>query len=98
MHSLHSTSIARHNVNTSSPPQLPVEPKPEPSLLERLGIGFQPPAQAEYGADAYPSILRRITSVFSLIALTVFLGIAVAGAIGSVILVVGFLLEQAISS
>jgi len=98
MHSLHSTSIARQNVNTSSPPQLPVEPKPEPSLLDRLGIGFQPPAQAEYGPDAYPSILRRITSVFSLIALTVFLGIAVAGAIGSVILVVGFLLEQAISS
>ncbi len=67
-------------------------------MLQKLGIGFQPPAQAEYGADAYPSILRRVSSVFSLVVITVILGIAVAGAIGSVILVVGFLLEQAISS
>ena len=67
-------------------------------MLQKLGIGFQAPAQAEYGADAYPSILRRITSVFSLGALVVFLGVAIAGLIGSFILVVGFLLEQAISS
>lgn len=66
--------------------------------MQKLGIGFQPPAQAEYGADAYPSILRRMTSIFSLVAILVFLGIAVAGLIGSFILIVGFLLEQAISS
>ncbi len=66
--------------------------------MQKLGIGFQPPAQAEYGADAYPSILRRMNSIFSLAAIVVFLGIAVAGLIGSFILIVGFLLEQAISS
>lgn len=92
------TSIARQEENPTSPRQLPVEPKPERTLLQKLGIGFQEPAQAEYGPEAYPSILRRVTSVFSLIALLVFLGVAIAGVIGSIILVVGFLLEQAISS
>lgn len=92
------TSIARHDENPPSTPQLPIEPKPERSILQKLGVGFQEPAQAEYGADAYPSILRRITSIFSLVAIVVFLGVAVAGVIGSFILVVGFLLEQAISS
>jgi hypothetical protein len=92
------TSIARPDENPTSPRQLPVEPKPEPNVLQKLGIGFQPASQAEYGADAYPSILRRMTSIFSLVALLVFLGVAVAGLIGSFILVVGFLLEQAISS
>jgi hypothetical protein len=92
------TSIARHEENSPSDPQLPVEPKPERSVFQKLGIGFQPPAQAEYGPEAYPSILRRITSVFSLGALVVFLGVAVAGLIGSFVLVIGFLLEQAISS
>ncbi len=84
-------------MNTSSPPQLPVEPKPERSILKKLGLGFEPPAQAEYGPDAYPSLLRRIVSIFLLLVLTVFIGIAIAGVIGAVILVVGFLLEQAIS-
>lgn len=92
------TSIARHEENSASAPQLPVEPKPERSIMQKLGVGFQPPAQAEYGVDAYPSILRRFNSIFSLGALVVFLGVAVAGLIGSMILVVGFLLEQAISS
>lgn len=92
------TSIARHQENPGSARQLPVEPQPDRSILQKLGVGFQPPAQAEYGPDAYPSILRRITSLFLLFALVVFLGVAVAGAIGSVILVAGFLLEQAISS
>ena len=54
--------------------------------------------QAEYGADAYPSILRRATSLLLLIVLVAVLGIAFAGVIGSVILIAGFLLEQAISS
>ena len=54
--------------------------------------------QAEYGPDAYPSILRRLTSLLMLIGIVVVLGIAVAAVIGSVILVAGFLLEQAISS
>ncbi len=66
--------------------------------MQKLGIGFQPPAQAEYGPDAYPSILRRVSSLFLLVALVLFLGVAVAGAIGTVILIAGFLLEQAISS
>jgi hypothetical protein len=92
------TSIARHEQKSPSDPQLPVEPKPERSVLQKLGIAFQPPAQAEYGADAYPSILRRATSVFSLGAISVFLGVAVAFLMGSFILVIGFLLEQAISS
>ena len=92
------TSIARQDENPPSPRQLPIEPKPDRSILQKLGVGFQAPAQAEYGSDAYPSILRRLTSVFSLIALLVFLGVAVAGVIGSAILIVGFLLEQAISS
>ncbi len=92
------TSIARQEENTPSQRQLPVEPKPERTVMQKLGIGFQPPAQAEYGADAYPSILRRMNSIFSLAAIVVFLGIAVAGLIGSFILIVGFLLEQAISS
>ena len=84
-------------MNTSSPQQLPIEPKPERSVLQKLGLGFEPPKQAEYGADAYPSILRRVVSVFMLILLAVFIGIAIAGVFGAVILVVGFLLEQAIS-
>ena len=84
-------------MNTSSPPQLPIEPKPERSVIQKLGLGFEPPKQAEYGADAYPSILRRITSIFLLVVLAVFIGVAIAGVIGSMILVVGFLLEQAIS-
>lgn len=84
-------------MNTSSPQQLPIEPKPERSVLQKLGLGFEPPKQAEYGADAYPSILRRVASVFMLILLAVFIGIAIAGVFGAVILVVGFLLEQAIS-
>jgi len=67
-------------------------------VLDKLGIGFQEPTQAEYGADAYPSVLRRVTSLFLLVALVVFLGIAVAAVIGSVIVVAGFLLEQAIAS
>ena len=92
------TSIARPDEDAPSPRQLPIEPRPERTVLQKLGVGFQPPAQAEYGPDAYPSILRRITSLFLLLALVVFLGVAVAGIIGSVILVVGFLLEQAISS
>lgn len=54
--------------------------------------------QAEYGADAYPSMLRRVTSLFLLVGLVVFIGVAIAAVIGSVILVAGFLLEQAISS
>lgn len=54
--------------------------------------------QAEYGPDAYPSILRRLTSLALLVVLVVILGIAVAAVIGSIILVAGFLLEQAISS
>ena len=66
--------------------------------MQKLGIGFQPPAQAEYGPDAYPSILRRVSSLFLLVALVLFLGVAVAGAIGTVILIAGFFLEQAISS
>ncbi len=67
-------------------------------MLQRLGLGPVPPAQAEYGADAYPSILKRITSAVMLVFLVVALGIAVAGMIGSVVLVALFLLEQAISS
>lgn len=66
-------------------------------MIQKLGLGFEPPKQAEYGADAYPSILRRITSIFLLVVLAVFIGVAIAGVIGSMILVVGFLLEQAIS-
>lgn len=66
-------------------------------MLQKLGIGFEPPKQAEYGADAYPSILRRVASAFLLVIVTVIIGIAIAGVIGAVILVVGFLLEQAIS-
>ena len=92
------TSIARQDENTPSPRRLPVEPRPERTLLQKLGLGTQPPAQAEYGADAYPSILRRVTSLFLLGALVIFLGIAIAGVIGSIVLVVLFLLEQAISS
>lgn len=91
------TSIARGD-NPQSSPQLPIEPRPERTLLEKLGLGFQPPAQAEYGLDAYPSVLRRVTSLFLLAALVLFLGVAVAGVIGSVILVIGFVLEQAISN
>lgn len=91
------TSIARPD-NPDGSPHLPIEPRPERTLLEKLGIGFQEPAQAEYGPEAYPSVLRRVTSLFLLIGLVVFLGIAVAGVIGSVILVIGFLLEQAISN
>ena len=90
------TSIARHE-NDPGSPQLPIEPRPERTLLEKLGIAFQPPAQAEYGPDAYPSLLRRITSMFLLASLVLFLGVAVAGVIGSVILVILFLLEQAIA-
>ncbi|MGI9605257.1 MAG: hypothetical protein ACR2P0_03880 [Acidimicrobiales bacterium] len=92
------SSIARQDENPRSPRRLPVEPRPERNLLQKLGVGTQPPAQAEYGSDAYPSILRRITSLFSLGALVLFLGIAIAGVIGSIILVALFLLEQAISS
>ncbi len=92
------TSIAPRSENPSSQRQLPVEPKPERSFIQKLGVGFQTPAQAEYGADAYPSLLRRVTSFFLLIALLVFLGVAVAASIGGVLLVAGFLLEQAISS
>ena len=92
------SSIASDMVNSSPAPQLPVEPKPEPSIFQKLGIGFAPPAQAEYGADAYPSILKRISSGIALVVVTVFLGVLVAGVIGSVILVALFLLEQAISS
>jgi len=91
------TSIARSGENPPSP-QLPIEPRPERTLFDKLGVGFQEPAQAEYGADAYPSVLRRITSLLLLFALVVFLGLAVAGVIGSVIVVAGFLLEQAIAS
>jgi len=90
------TSIARHE-NDPVSPRLPIEPRPERTLLEKLGIAFQPPAQAEYGPDAYPSLLRRVTSLFLLASLVVFLGVAVAGVIGSVILVILFLLEQAIA-
>lgn len=91
------TSIAPRPGNPSPQRQLPIEPKPERSFLQKLGIGFQEPAQAEYGADAYPSVLRRLTSVFLLLALLVFLGVLIAGMFGAVLLVVGFLLEQAIS-
>ena len=91
------TSFAPRHENTSTRRDLPVEPTPERTFIQKLGIGFQPPAQAEYGPDAYPSLLRRVTSVFLLIALLVFLGVAVAGSIGAVMLVAGFLLEQAIS-
>lgn len=92
------TSIARPDEPSRSSRRLPVDPRPEPTLLQKLGLGFQEPHQAEYGADAYPSILRRVTSLVLLIVLVVVLGIAVAAVIGSVILVAGFLLEQAISS
>lgn len=92
------TSIAPRSENPTSQRQLPVEPQPEGNFFQKLGLGFQTPAQAEYGADAYPSLLRRITSFFLLIALLVFLGVAVAAVFGGVLLVVGFLLEQAISS
>jgi len=91
------TSISRHNENPTSPRQLPVEPKPEPGILEKLGLGFQTPAQAEYGPDAHPSVLRRITSAILLVIVLVVTGVAIAGLIGSVILIAGFLLEQAIS-
>lgn len=92
------TSIAPLPDNPQSPRQLPVEPKPEKTLIQKLGLGFQTPAQAEYGPDAYPSLLRRMTSVFLLLALLVFLGVAVAASFGAVLLVAGFLLEQAIST
>lgn len=96
------TSIARHDNSEGSPevgsPNLPIEPRPDRTLLDKLGFGFQAPAQAEYGLDAYPSVLRRATSLFMLAALVLFLGVAVAGVIGSLILVIGFLLEQAISN
>lgn len=92
------TSIASSEENPPSPRQLPIEPQPDEGLLKKLGVGFQLPAQAEYGADAYPSVLRRLTSAFSLLALVVFVGIAIAGMIGAFILVGAFLLEQAISS
>lgn len=91
------TSISRHEENPTSARQLPVEPKPDRGILHKLGIGVQAPAQAEYGADAYPSILKRITSAVMLVLLMVFIGVAIAGVIGSVILVAMFLLEQAIS-
>lgn len=91
------TSFAPQQGNTPSARNLPVEPQPERNIFQKLGIGFQAPAQAEYGADAYPSVLRRVTSVFLLIALLVFLGIAVAASIGAVLLIAGFILEQAIS-
>lgn len=91
------TSISRQNENPTSAGQLPVEPKPEPGIFAKLGLNFQAPAQAEYGADAYPSLLRRITSAIMLIIVVVLTGIAIAGAIGAIILVAGFILEQAIS-
>jgi len=85
-------------MNTSSPSQLPIEPQPDRSIIQRLGLGFEPPKQAEYGADAYPSILRRIVSAFLLVIVSVCIGVAITGVLGSIILVTGFLLEQAISS
>lgn len=91
------TSISRHQENPPSSRQLPVEPKPDRGFFHKLGLGAQAPAQAEYGADAYPSILRRLTSAVLIVLVTVFVGVAIAGAIGSVILVAMFLLEQAIS-
>lgn len=91
------TSIARQDENPTSPRQLPVEPKPDRGIFAKLGIGFQAPAQAEYGQDAYPSVLRRISSAVLLVVLVVVVGIAIAGIIGAIILVAGFILEQAIS-
>ncbi len=91
------SSFTQRSSNPATQRNLPVEPQPERSLLQKLGVGFQEPAQAEYGADAYPSLLRRVTSIFLLVALLVFLGVAVAASIGAVLLVAGFLLEQAIS-
>ncbi len=92
------TSIARQDNSPRSSRRLPIEPRPEPTLLQKLGLGFQEPLQAEYGPDAYPSILRRLTSFVMLLGLVVVLGVAVAALVGSAILVAGFLLEQAISS
>ncbi len=91
------TSISRHEENPTSSRQLPVEPKPERGFFQQLGVGLQAPAQAEYGSDAYPSVLRRLSSAVLLLILVVVIGVAIAAVIGSIILIAGFLLEQAIS-
>ena len=63
----------------------------------RIGFGSRPPKKAVVGKKAWIQWWERLRSLVLLTAVVAALGLLLAAAIGLVIFLLGFLLEQAVS-
>ena len=66
-------------------------------LLRVLGLARRAVPRAVAGPKAYPQWWQRLLALGALIALVAVIGFALAVAVGLMVVVAGFLLEQAIS-
>ena len=66
-------------------------------LLRVLGLARRAVPRAVVGPKAYPQWWQRLLALVALIALVAVIGFALAAAVGLMVVVAGFLLEQAIS-
>ncbi len=66
-------------------------------LLRVLGLARRAVPRAVVGPKAYPQWWQRLLALAALIALVAAIGFALAAAVGLMVVVAGFLLEQAIS-
>ena len=66
-------------------------------LLRVLGLARRAVPRAVVGPKAYPQWWQRLLALVALIALVAGIGFVLAAAVGLMVVVAGFLLEQAIS-
>ena len=66
-------------------------------VLRVLGLARRAVPQPVVGPRAYPQWWQRLLALLALAALVVGIGLALAAVVGLLVVVVGFLLEQAIS-
>ena len=66
-------------------------------VLRVLGLARRAVPRAVVGPKAYPQWWQRLLALIALIALVVVIGFVLAAAVGIIVVVAGFLLENAIS-
>ena len=66
-------------------------------VLRALGLARRAVPRAVVGPKAYPQWWQRILALVALIALVAVIGLVLAAAVGVMVVVAGFLLENAIS-
>ncbi len=83
-------------------PHAPHSPRGDSPMMSRpwwgyLGLGYQQPEQPTVGKNAKVRWWQRLRAVVMLAVIVVLLGIAVAGLIGAMVFLAGYLLETAVS-